>query len=135
MIQNKKNIKLSYEFHDNTALIIEADRNRISQVIHNLLYNAVKFTNEGSITIIVERKNNNEIHVSIKDSGSGIHKEVMPKLFTKFATKPVMSGTGLGLFISKSIIEMHGGKISATNNCQDVRECKGSTFTFSLPIK
>lgn len=59
-------------------------------MIHNLLYNAVKFTNEGSITIIVERNNNNEIHVSIKDSGSGIHKEVMPKLFTKFATKPVI---------------------------------------------
>ena len=85
MIQNKKNIKLSYEFHDNTALIIEADRNTISQVIHNLLYNAVKFTNEGSITTIVERKNNNEIHVSIKDSGSGIHK--VQSLYNRRYTK------------------------------------------------
>jgi len=147
IIENKKNIELTYEFHDNDEIIIEADKNRLSQVISNLLNNAFNFTNEGGgITIIVERKksttndndkDNDEILVSIKDTGSGIDPEILPKLFTKFATKsPIAGGTGLGLFISKSIIEMHGGKIWATNN-SDISgdKDKGSTFTFTLPIK
>ena len=67
----------------------------------------------------------------IKDTGTGIHHEVLPKLFTKFATKTMTGGTGLGLFISKSIIEIHGGRIWATNNKEGV----GSTITFTLPIK
>jgi signal transduction histidine kinase len=139
-IQNKNNIKLFYESYDNNEIIIEAERNRLSQVIYNLLNNAIKFTNEGSITVIVERKkdnnNDNEILVSIKDTGTGIHPAILPKLFTKFATKSMTGGTGLGLFISKSIIEMHGGKIWATNNNEDGKEeGVGSTFTFSLPIK
>jgi signal transduction histidine kinase len=139
IIQNKKNIKLFYQSHENDDIIIEADRNRLSQVIYNLLNNAIKFTNEGSITVIVERRkkednsnNYNEIHISIKDTGTGIHPEIFPKLFTKFATTSMTSGTGLGLFISKCIIEMHGGRIWATNNTEDSR---GSTFTFSLPIR
>jgi signal transduction histidine kinase len=137
IIQNKTNIKLFYQSHENDDIIIEADRNRLSQVIYNLLNNAIKFTNEGSITVIVERKkednsnNYNEIHISIKDTGTGIHLEIFPKLFTKFATTSMTSGTGLGLFISKCIIEMHGGRIWATNNTEGSR---GSTFTFSLPI-
>jgi signal transduction histidine kinase len=141
-IQNKNNINFFLEFNDNNdEIIIEADRNRLSQVIHNLLHNAIKFTKEGSITIIVERKNDNthdkydEILVSIKDTGTGIHPEVMPKLFTKFATKSPIAGTGLGLFISKSVIEMHGGKIWATNNNKETDKGVGSTFTFSLPLK
>ena len=143
-IQNKNNIKFFLEFNDNNdeKIIVEADRNRLSQVIHNLLHNALKFTKEGSITVIVERKEYNpndkydEILVSIKDTGTGIHPEVLPKLFTRFATKSPIAGTGLGLFISKSIIEMHGGKIWATNNNEDDREeGVGSTFTFSLPVK
>jgi signal transduction histidine kinase len=72
-------------------------------------------TDEGSITVIVERKdnsNNDEIVVSIKDTGRGIDSEKLPKLFTKFATKSTTEGgTWLGLFISKSIIERHGGRI------------------------
>jgi signal transduction histidine kinase len=141
-IQNKNNIKFFLEFNDNKDIVIEADRNRLSQVIHNLLHNAIKFTTDGSITVIVERKKDNindkydEILVSIKDTGTGIHPEVLPKLFTKFITKSPIAGTGLGLFISKSIIEMHGGKIWATNNNEDGRgEGVGSTFTFSLPVK
>ena len=141
-IQNKNNIKFFLEFNDNNEIIIEADRNRLSEVIHNLLHNAIKFTKEGSITVIVERKKDNingkykEILVSIKDTGTGIHPEVLPKLFTKFATKSSTAGTGLGLFISKSIIEMHGGKIWASNNNEDSgEEGVGSTFTFSLPVK
>jgi signal transduction histidine kinase len=99
---------------------------------------------KSSITIIVKRKketinNNNkyndEVLIKIKDTGIGICPGMLPKLFTKFATKPIAGGTGLGLFISKSIIEMHGGKIWATNNnvAKEI-ESKGSTFTFTLPI-
>ena len=129
-----------YESYDNNGIIIEADRNRLNQVIYNLLNNAFNFTNDGSITVIVERKknntNDNEILASIKDTGTGIPQEMLPKLFTKFATKSMSGGTGLGLFISKSIIEMHGGRIWAfNNNIEDGSEVKGSTFTFSLPIE
>jgi signal transduction histidine kinase len=130
IIQYKKNLKLIYESSEIKEIIIEADRNRLCQVIQNLLKNAIRFTNEGSITVIVQRKEN-QILVSIKDTGTGIHPEVLPKLFTKFATKTLTGGTGLGLFISKSIIEMHGGRIWATNNKEGV----GATITFTLPIK
>ena len=131
IIPNKKNIKLSYEFRDNGSTIINADKNRIIQVISNLLNNAIKFTEKGIITVIVERKEN-EILVSIKDTGIGINPEILPKLFTKFTMEPSIGGTGLGLFISKNIIERHGGRLWATNNNEDVG---GSTFTFSLPVK
>ncbi len=137
IVENKMNIKLSYESDDNNnEIIIEADRNRLSQVVYNLLNNAFNFTNEGSITVIFERKNgnnsnnDNEVTVSIKDTGTGIDPEILPKLFTKFATKSIIAGTGLGLFISKSIIEIHGGKIWANNNSNGI----GSTFYFTLPI-
>ena len=86
---------------------MEADRNRLTQVISNLLSNAVKFTNEGSITIKTEKKDG-RVFVYIKDTGTGIDAEIIPRLFSKFATKSY-TGTGLGLFISKNIIEAHGG--------------------------
>ena len=89
------------------------------------------------LLLLLKEKNDNtngksdEILISIKDTGTGIHSEVLPKLFTKFATKSsIAGGTGLGLFISKSIIEMHGGRIWATNNKEGV----GATITFTLPI-
>ena len=85
-IQLKTNLKLIYESSEINEIIIEADRNRLCQVIQNLLKNAIQFTKEGSITVIVQTKEN-EILVSIKDTGTGIHSEVLPKLFTKFATK------------------------------------------------
>ncbi|HET7642587.1 MAG TPA: HAMP domain-containing sensor histidine kinase, partial [Nitrososphaeraceae archaeon] len=145
IVENKKNIKLLYksynDYNINNKIIVDADRNRISQVISNLLNNALNFTNEGSISVIIEERkkvndNGNEIIVSIKDTGVGIDPEILPKLFTKFASKSLIpGGTGLGLFISKSIIEMHGGKIWANNNVDnDGRETKGSSFTFSLPL-
>ena len=139
MIQKKKNLKLSYESHNKDEIIIEADRNRLCQVISNILNNAIKFTNEGSITVIVERNknnsNNDEIVVSVKDTGTSIDQEILPKLFTKFATKSTTEGgTGLGLFISKSIIKRHGGRIWAINNDNITGDGKGSTFSFSLPL-
>ena len=144
IVENKKNIKLFFELYNgnNNKIIVDADRNRLCQVISNLLNNAIKFTDEGSITVIVETKkinnnnNNNKVIVSIKDTGTGIDSEILPKLFTKFATTSyIAGGTGLGLFISKSIIEMHGGSIWATNNDEKNTVDRGSTFTFSLPVK
>ena len=135
-LKNRSSIKLSYESRENDAIIIEADKSRLCQVVYNLLSNAIKFTNDGSITVIVERKDNdNNIVVSIKDTGTGIHPEMLPKLFTKFATKSQTGGTGLGLFISKSIIEAHGSKMWAENNntITGNKKEKGATFTFSLP--
>jgi two-component system, OmpR family, sensor histidine kinase VicK len=124
------------EKHDG-PISVEADRERITQVLYNLLDNAVKFSEEGIISLAVERKRNNEdnddakevIVISLKDTGSSIHPEIMPKLFSKFASKS-FSGTGLGLYISKGIVEAHGGKIWAENN----PDGKGATFTFTLPL-
>jgi nitrogen-specific signal transduction histidine kinase len=127
----KDNMKLESIFNGN--IFIEADRNRIYQVILNLLNNAIKFTDEGTIVISAtaeEKNGRSDVVVSVKDTGQGIDYEILPRLFTKFATKSEKGGTGLGLFISKSIVEAHGGKIWAENN----KEEKGATFSFSLPI-
>jgi signal transduction histidine kinase len=127
---NKKDdIKILYD--SDIDISLKADKERLSQVIFNLLSNAIKFTNGegGKISVIAEKKDN-QLIVSIKDRGTGIDPEILPRLFTKFATKS-FEGTGLGLFISKSIIEAHGGKIWAENNSNG----KGATFSFSLPIK
>jgi signal transduction histidine kinase len=116
---------------DNT-IVIEADKEKMIRVISNLLGNAIKFTKEGTISIIIEKEENGhskEIIVSIKDTGEGIDPEILPKLFSKFVAKSYQ-GTGLGLFISKSIIEAHGGRIWAENNAN----CKGATFSFTIPL-
>jgi signal transduction histidine kinase len=120
-----KNIKIFYEPVDIT---IHGDKERINQVVSNLLSNALKFTGEGFIKIKIENANNSVI-VSVEDSGSGIHPEIFPRLFCKFATKSD-KGTGLGLYISKNIIDAHGGQIWAQNN----RTGMGATFFFSLPL-
>ncbi|HZC20071.1 MAG TPA: HAMP domain-containing sensor histidine kinase, partial [Nitrososphaeraceae archaeon] len=124
-------------------IFVEADKERITQVISNLLNNAIKFTQEdkgqqeSGISITLEEpenddrnknKNNKEIIMRVKDKGIGIAPEIMPRLFTKFATKSE-KGTGLGLYISKSIVEAHGGRIWAENN----NDGRGATFSFSLP--
>ncbi|MGA9150879.1 MAG: sensor histidine kinase, partial [Candidatus Nitrosopolaris sp.] len=128
--EHKDNLKLEF-IGSKEDIFIEADKGRINQVISNLLSNAFKFTNEGTVSITAAAvPNNNEIVVSISDTGSGIDSEILPRLFTKFATKST-TGTGLGLFISKSIIDAHGGKIWGKNNYP---EGKGATFGFSLPL-
>ena len=119
--------------------VIEADKLRLTQVISNILGNAIRFTNEGTITINIDRKaitsssNNSSpqkgVIISIKDTGTGIDSQIFSRLFSKFATKSE-KGTGLGLFISKSIVEAHGGKIWAENNADGI----GATFAFSLPL-
>jgi len=128
--KDHKNTNLKLEFIDSKeGIFIEADKNRINQVITNLLSNAIKFTGEGIVSVTVV-PNTNEIVVSITDTGTGIDSEILPRLFTKFATKS-KTGTGLGLFISKNIIQAHGGKIWGKNNYP---EGKGATFGFSLPL-
>lgn len=97
-------------------------------MISNLLNNAIKFTEEGQIAITTKKRDNEAI-ISVKDTGTGIHPEIFSKLFSKFVSKSYQ-GTGLGLFISKSIVEAHGGRIWAKNN----PDGKGSRFAFSLPI-
>ncbi|MFL6474586.1 MAG: sensor histidine kinase, partial [Nitrososphaera sp.] len=127
---NKLKPDVKLVFTPKEDFFVEADKGRLMQVISNLINNAIKFTFKGTITVTTEkREGNNEIIVNIKDTGSGIDSEIMPKLFTKFATKSE-TGTGLGLFVSQSIIEAHGGKIWAENNSNG----RGSTFSFSLPL-
>jgi signal transduction histidine kinase len=125
----KNNIKLRYEPSED-IILIHADRIRLTQVISNILSNAVKFTKKGTISITIKKENDNAI-VGIQDTGLGIDAQIMSRLFSKFATKSDIGGTGLGLFICKSIIEAHGGTISAGNNEDGKR---GATFTFTLPI-
>ncbi|MFL6412543.1 MAG: ATP-binding protein, partial [Nitrososphaeraceae archaeon] len=129
--QIKKNVILLYKQHDEGInYTIQADKGRLNQVMSNLISNAIKFTEEGSIIITSKKEENeNKVIVSVKDSGIGIHPEILPRLFQKFATKSYQ-GTGLGLYISKSILEAHGGKMWAENN----PDGKGATFSFSLPI-
>ncbi|MFY9967067.1 MAG: ATP-binding protein [Nitrososphaeraceae archaeon] len=130
---NRNNLALHYECQGDGAAIIVADRSRLCQVVNNMISNAFKFTNDGRIKVTVEQKeNSNKVIVKIKDTGTGIHPDILPKLFTKFATKSDNGGTGLGLFISKSIIEKHGGIIWAENNKSDGGI--GATFAFILPI-
>jgi signal transduction histidine kinase len=114
---------------DNHPIIVEADKGRITQVIDNLLNNAVKFTNDGTISVLTENKEGQAI-VSVRDNGQGIDADVLPKLFSRFASKSEIGGTGLGLFISKSIIEAHSGRIWAENNADG----RDATFSFSLPL-
>jgi signal transduction histidine kinase len=162
--ENNNDIKIIFEKSDNSIMIF-ADKSRISQVIFNLLNNAVKFTPNGKVIISIDKKKNNlittstdstiasttinnkklqlvshnndydyndnynnEITVKIKDTGSGLNPDVQPRLFKKFSSKSE-KGIGLGLYISKKIIEAHNGSIHGENN----PDCKGATFTFTLP--
>lgn len=112
-----------------SELPILGDRNRLAQVISNLMNNAMKFTKQGTIEMRCEKMEDSQALLSIVDSGIGIDPEIFPKLFTKFATKS-SGGTGLGLFISKAIVEAHGGRIWAKNNEQK----PGATFSIALPL-
>jgi signal transduction histidine kinase len=153
---NSENVKILYEPNNNNKqdnnnnIFVQADRSRLTQVISNLLSNAVKFTKKGTIRVTTQIKEeeqeqeqeqdyqyddrggssiNKVVVISIKDTGSGISPEMFPRLFSKFASNS-FEGTGLGLFIAKSIVEAHGGKIWAENNADG----KGARFTMGLPI-
>jgi signal transduction histidine kinase len=132
-----QNVKFIFQPIESSKVF--ADRERIYQVISNLIRNAVKYTTgeETTIEIILEKvkkdkKENEEfVSVKIKDNGKGIDPEISPRLFSKFTTKSEFGGTGLGLYISKKIIEAHGGTINGYNNSV---EGKGATFEFILPL-
>jgi two-component system, OmpR family, sensor histidine kinase VicK len=105
----------------------------VGSVISNLLNNAIKFTTKGEITISTTELNNNndrsgEIQVSIKDTGPGLSPAIVSNLFSKFVSTD-SGGTGLGLFVSRNIVEAHGGRIWAENNA----DRKGATFSFIIP--
>ena len=131
---------------DEEHIFIEADKERLTQVIDNILDNAFKFTDaEGSVTVTLVKQEAHSpprkpqlgeqieqqqyANIIIRDTGTGIDPQILPRLFSKFATKS-HRGTGLGLHISKNIIEAHGGKIWAENNGNG----KGATFTIALPL-
>jgi len=142
-VKGRKDVKLRYESKD---ILVVADKVRVGRVISNLLNNAIKFTAKGKITLNaedieqnelnnmetkLEQKNeqqSGEIQVSIKDTGTGLSPAIFPKLFSKFVSTD-SGGTGLGLFVSKNIVEAHGGKIQAQNN----DDGKGATFSFIIP--
>ncbi|MFL6424625.1 MAG: sensor histidine kinase, partial [Nitrososphaeraceae archaeon] len=155
-IKSKGNIEISFDEPKVDPIIVEADKLRIYEVISNLLNNSVKSTKKSiddygsgnesveddvsNITISVftaisnntyekDRITHDEVIISIKDRGTGIDSDIQDKLFSKFVTKSD-TGSGLGLYISKGIVEAHGGKIWAENNTN----VKGATFAFSLPI-
>ena len=126
-----REVKIIHEKLDDIE--IYADKERIMQVLGNLLSNALKFTKHGTIVIHTEQSNNNDkshLTVKVTDRGLGIDPALLMRLFTKFVTKSE-HGTGLGLYISKSIVEAHGGKIWADNNSDGC----GATFTFTLSIQ
>ncbi len=134
--KNQLKVEIVHDFKRKDDTIIEADRDRISQVIHNLLDNALKFTMDSNQTVFVivdkkeEGKEKGKVIVSVKDTGEGISKEVLPRLFTKFTTSDSTTGTGLGLYICKNIVEAHGGRIWAENNPEE----NGAIFSFTLPF-
>jgi signal transduction histidine kinase len=128
------NVKLMYNpsrKNDESSTLLSVDKGRIIQVITNLISNAIAFTKKGVISITKETRmeeDGGSVIVTLKDTGSGIDPQILPRLFTKFTTRSE-KGTGLGLYICKRIIEAHGGKIWGGNN-----DDEGATFGFSLPI-
>ena len=141
-INIKKDVKIKFipaNHQPSDKIFAFADKNRIQQVIFNLLDNATKFTDKGEIIISIESDNDNdEAIIRIQDTGQGIDPEVLPRLFEKFATKSER-GTGLGLYISKNIVEAHGGKIwtennNNNNNNNNTNDSKRTVFLFTLPL-
>jgi two-component system, OmpR family, sensor histidine kinase VicK len=144
---NKSETKLLFESKVKEDIFVEADKERLTQVICNILDNAFKFTEghgkliqitlekQGQQKELLGEQEQQEHHaiVSIKDTGTGIDPEISPRLFSKFATKS-QRGTGLGLYISKNIVEAHGGRLYASNNNDNNPNDKGATFTIILPL-
>jgi two-component system, OmpR family, sensor histidine kinase VicK len=119
---------MKFLFSPWNSIYVCADKDRIAQVISNLIDNAFRFTQEGSITVEADLQNDGVI-VSVKDCGSGISPHMVSRLFSKFSTSSY-SGTGLGLYISKKIVEQHGGRIWGKNNAD-----RGATFSFEIPSR
>jgi signal transduction histidine kinase len=138
-ISKPSNIKkdVNVNFLSKSKIFAFADKNRIQQVIFNLLDNASKFTEKGEINLSIEKYDDHDANIRIQDTGKGIDSEILPRLFEKFATKSER-GTGLGLYISKNIVEAHGGRIwienNNNNNTTTTNDSKGTVFLFTLPL-
>jgi signal transduction histidine kinase len=113
-------------------IIVSADRSKLFEVLSNLVRNSIRFVDDGGRIEVKVRKSDDgsSAIVSVVDNGRGIAPEIMPRLFQKFTSSFEMGGTGLGLYISKAVVEAHGGTIWAENN----RDGRGATFTFTLPV-
>ena len=136
----KKDVKVNFIHNNqsnNSKIFAFADKNRIQQVIFNLLDNASKFTEKGEINLSIEKYNDsNYAKIRIQDTGTGIDAGILSRLFEKFATKSER-GTGLGLYTSKNIVEAHGGRIwteNNNNNNNTTNDSKGTVFLFTLPL-
>jgi signal transduction histidine kinase len=116
-IPQGKELEIIFDQRESAPLFVRGDKSRLFEVLSNLIGNAIKFTDSGgTITVTAEKSTaKKEAIVSIKDTGKGIDMEILPRLFTKFASKSD-KGTGLGLYLSKGIIQAHGGKMWAENN-------------------
>jgi len=130
----KTGLDFKIEYDKKKHYMVQADRNKIKQVITNLIDNSIKYTREGGVTISFDRSGN-KVKVSVSDTGVGIPADVLPTLFQKFiraknANKQNVSGTGLGLFIARKIVETHNGRIWAESEGKN----KGSSFIFELPV-
>jgi two-component system, OmpR family, sensor histidine kinase VicK len=131
-----KDISVLYEF-PNENIVVEADKERISQVVRNIISNALEFTNEGNVLVTLRKESQQEnggrqiAVVTVTDTGCGIDPAIMPRIFEKFVTRSE-KGTGLGLFVAKSIIHAHEGRIWVQNNTESG---KGATFCFTVPCK
>ena len=136
IINDNHSIKLYFK-PSNYALFVEAEKERIAGVISNLLSNAIKFTKKGEIFVSIEKENSNSINpyalVTVKDTGEGIDPEILPKIFSKFITKSY-EGLGLGMYISKNMVEAHGGKIWTENKNNNKNGNRGVIFYFTLPL-
>ena len=132
----KKNIQLSFIKPTNKLPALKVDKVRMSEVLSNLIGNAINYTNpNGKVVVSVEQKGN-EIITNVADTGIGIPADAIPHLFTKFfrvteglTQQAASQGNGLGLYISKSIVDMHHGKIWINSQVG-----KGSVFSFSIPV-
>jgi signal transduction histidine kinase len=119
--------KLTIQYNADDSIYVYADKARITQVLSNLINNAIKFTKQGFISVNTKQIGTDCILLSITDTGIGIDPEVFPRIFDKFVTKSE-HGIGLGLYISKRIIEAHGGKICAHNNNDPKKDCPFSSY-------
>ena len=137
LVNTDSDVQLQMSLNTEPGLSIYADRMRLTQVMNNIVGNALKFTSKGSVIVETSKsggEHGDEVKIRVSDTGAGIAPDVLPRIFGKFVTHGGtinnQQGSGLGLFISKSIIETHGGRISASNNPDGV----GSTFTITLPV-
>jgi len=134
ILAKKKKITLQVKI-PSKPIVVNSDEKRLTQVLSNLVKNAIKFTHKDGTVVVSAKKRSNDVLVSVKDNGIGIAKKDIPKLFKKFSQLDTSSvqnerGTGLGLVISKQIVEAHKGKIWV----KSAGLGKGSTFNFTLPI-